>query len=364
MTTSPPRSLAIDAMRGLTIVGMILVNMAIDPARSYPTLLHSVWNGFTLADAIYPSFLFVMGTALALTSDRGDRPPPPWGRVLRRVALLIGFGLFVSNVPFGHLDDAGGWHWQQAAQVRLPGVLQRIALAYLLGVVVVRCGGWRAALGYIVVVLPLFAWATQALGDITLAGSAALRVDLAVFGPAHLYHGEGVPFDPEGLFGTVAATANLLAGYIACRMLTRMPLHRLIARGLVLAAIALLWSHGLPINKKLWSSSYALLNIGLDTALLGGLSVLIDRRGWRFGTGFLGTFGKNPLALYVLAEALMALAWTFRAHGRPIFLWLFEHGFAGAQTGRAGSMALGLAMVLLCWLVGRELERRRLFLRV
>ncbi|MBU6269418.1 MAG: DUF1624 domain-containing protein [Sphingomonadales bacterium] len=361
--TTPARSLAVDAMRGLTIVGMILVNMAIDPARSYATLLHSVWNGFTLADAIYPAFLFVMGTALALTVDRADRPPSGRGRVLRRVALLIGFGLVVSNAPFGRLDDAGNWHWQALENLRFPGVLQRIALAYLLGLGVVRAGGWRAALGFTVAVLPLWWWLALACGDLTLPGSAALKTDLAAFGPNHLYQGEGRPFDPEGLFGTIPATANLLAGYLACCLLPRVPLPALIGGGLALVALALLWSQGLPLNKKLWSSSYALLNLGLDTALLATLAWLIDRRGWRYGTGFLAVFGRNPLALYVLAEILMALAWTFRAAGQPIFLWLYDHAFAGASTGRIGSLAFGLAMVLLCWLIGRELDRRGWYLR-
>jgi len=360
METPGRRYLALDVMRGLTVVLMILVNMAISPELSYRQLLHSPWNGFTLADAIYPCFLFVVGCALALGLDRGTAAPTRvgWGRIIQRSALLVAWGLFVSNVPFGHVAPAGGWVWQNLGDARLPGVLQRIGLAYLLATSVVRLAGVRGAMVWIVGVLGLSWWWLVAFGDLTLDGSAALKVDRAVFGLAHLYRGEGRPFDPEGLLGSLPATANVLAGYLALRVMRQ----NTPARGVRVVAA---WGLGaLPFNKKLWTPSFALLNIGIDALVLAGLAWLIDLGGWRRGTGWLAVFGRNPLALYLIAEVLMALAWTFPLGRQAAFMAIFNQLFAGRITGRFGSLLFGATMVALCWLIGGWLDRRRLYLRL
>lgn len=363
------RLVSIDVMRGLTLAAMIVVNMAISQDLSWSQLLHSNWNGFTLADAIYPSFLFVVGSAMALVFEREGRQPPGWGKIARRAALLVACGMFVSNFPFGWFDDAGAWLWKSYTDFRIPGVLQRIGIAYLLAAVIVRTGGARAAIFYVLLALPLCWGISLAFGDLTLAGSAVLKTDIAIFGPSHLYTGEGQPFDPEGLLGTLPATANLLAGYLALRHLIRAADRAAALRGLALVslaliALALVWAQALPFNKKLWSSSYALLNIGLDGLLLAGLGWLVDIRGWRRGCAFLSVLGRNPLALYMLAEVLMALSWTFRIGDQPVFMAIFDHVFLGQVSGKTGSFAFGLAMVALCWAVGGWMDRRRLYIRL
>ena len=361
------RLLALDAMRGGTMVMMIIVNMAISPALSWGQLLHSVWNGFTLADAIYPTFLFVVGASMALSFGEPGKAPPSWSRVARRAGLLVACGLFVSNFPFGHFGQDGRWLWQTWPQVRLPGVLQRIGLAYVIAAAVLRAGGTRAAWAYAVLMLPLGWGVMVSCGDLTLAGSAVLKVDLAVFGPSHLYHGEGQPFDPEGLLGSFPATVNLLGGYLALRWIRQsrdrwQALRQLALIGLVLVAAALVWAQVLPLNKKLWSSSYALLTIGLDCAVLAVLGWLVDGWGWRMR--LFAVFGKNPLALYMLAEVLMAAAWTAKWGHESLFMAIFTSVFAGNVTGWLGSFAFGLAMVALCWAVGWWLDRRRIYIRL
>lgn len=372
MTASPPaprRYLAVDMMRGGTLALMILVNMAIGEELSYGQLLHSVWHGFTLADAIFPCFLFVVGSAMALTFERPGSPPRGWDRILRRSLLLIACGIFVSNFTFGHFAADGSWSVKPLDHLRLPGVLQRIGLCYLIGAGVIRLGGPRAALVFVALSLPL-AWVLgSAFGTLSLEGSAVLKVDAALFGLDHLYTGEGQPFDPEGLLGSLPSTANLLAGYLALRAVlnARLPersVPRLLLLGLGLAGIALIWAQVLPLNKKLWTSSFALLNIGLDTAILAALVWLIDLKGVTRGTAFFAVFGKNSLALYMFAEVLMGLAWTFEVSGKPLFLWLFETVFAGQVTGKFGSLLFGLAMVGLCWAVGWWMDRRRIYVRL
>jgi len=365
----PRRYLALDVMRGLTLVLMIVVNMAISPELSYAQLLHSTWNGFTLADAIYPCFLFVVGCAMALSFGREAALRPRFGRILRRSALLIACGIFVSNFPFGRFATEGVWVWQAASDVRLPGVLQRIGLAYFLGATVLRLGGPRGAVAWIVVTLPLSWWLALQFGDLTLGGSAVLKMDSAVFGLSHLYRGEGRPFDPEGLLGTLPATANLLAGYLALHYIRHTgnlakALRIAMLMGMGLAMVALLWEGLLPINKKLWTGSYALLNIGLDTALLASLVWLVDLKGMTMGTGWLTAFGRNSLALYVLAEVLMSLAWTLPLGRQSVFMAIFNGPFAGQVTERLGSLAFGLVLVALCWLIGWWLDIKRFYIRL
>ena len=139
---------------------------------------------------------------------------------------------------------------------------------------------------------------------------------------------------------------------------------RVFLAGLALVALAVLWSQWLPFNKKLWSSSFAVLNIGIDSAVLAALTWLTDLRGVRLGTAPFATLGANPLALYILAEVLMALAWTFRVGDQSVFMAIFDTVFAGQVTGRTGSFAFGLALTLLCWAVGRALQRRSIFIRL
>lgn len=363
------RLLSVDVMRGATVVLMITVNMAISPEASFGTLLHSVWNGFTVADAVFPTFLFVVGNAMGLAFDRPGGQAPDWGRILRRSFLLILCGLFVSNFPFGRLLPDAGWEWTDPGRIRLPGVLQRIGLAYLLGAVVIRVAGHRGAWGWVLLALPLNHLLMSAFGDLTLEGSAALKLDLAVFGPGHLYQGEGQPYDPEGLLGTIPSTANLLCGYLAMRALRlgagrNLVLRRLALAGLALLALGLIFHSGIPLNKKLWTSSFAAFTIGLDLVVLSGLVWLIDQRRVRLGTGFFSVFGRNPLALYVISEILMALAWTFPIGDQPAFKAIFDTLFLGQATGKPGSLAYGFALVLVIWSIGRWMDRRGIHVRL
>lgn len=363
------RYLAVDVLRGATVALMITVNMAISPEASFGVLLHSVWHGFTLADAVFPTFLFVVGNAMALAFDRPADRRPGWGKIVRRSLLLIAVGWFVSNFPFGRFNDVGAWAWTQLANIRIPGVLQRIGLANLLSAVVIRLAGARGAWTFAVLAVPLNWWLMQHFGDLTLEGSAALKLDLAMFGPTHLYQGEGQPYDPEGLLGTIPATVNMLAGYLAMRAIRAAPVPaaavgKLALAGVLLLAAGLAWHQGLPLNKKLWTSSFVLFTVGLDLAVLALCAWLLDLRRLTFGSGFFGTFGRNPLALYVISEVLMSLAWTFRVGEQSLFMAIYNTVFLGQITGKVGSLAYGFALVLLVWAIGRWMDRRGIYVRL
>lgn len=223
-TPKRARFLSLDLFRGLTIFLMILVNTAGPGAQAYAQLTHAAWFGFTLADLVFPSFLFAVGSAMsfALAIDTPHRQF--LGRVSKRAALIVLCGVLMYWFPFFHLQPGGGWVFTAIDQIRLPGVLQRIGLCYLLAALLVRYLPPRGIAPACVALL-LGYWAAlyvfgQSGAELSKAGNAGTRLDLWLFGRAHLYRKDG-GFDPEGLLGTLSATVNVLAGYLAGRFLQR-----------------------------------------------------------------------------------------------------------------------------------------------
>jgi predicted acyltransferase len=369
MSLPSNRFQAVDVLRGLTLALMIVVNMSISDTLSFSQLLHSTWNGFTLTDAVFPTFLFVMGNALGFTLERYETQ----GRtvLLRKVAVRTGImflcGLVVSNFPFFTFQD-GAVHWESLSQLRIMGVLQRISLAYALATLIVHVSGIRGAVIYIAAALIGNVWLNAAFGDNTLAGNAALKLDTFVLGASHLYRGEGMPYDPEGLLGTFPAVVNVLAGYLAVRYVRerpegRTPLPFLFSAGLVLIVLSLALNGWVPINKKLWTSTYVLCTTGLDLVVLSALILLVDVWKVRWLPAYFEIFGKNALAIYILAELLMALAWTIQVGAHPLFLWIFEAGFHWLP-GKWASLLFALAFAQICWLVAFIMDRKRIYVRI
>lgn len=370
MATLPNRYLSIDVLRGMTLALMIVVNMSISDELSYAQLLHSVWHGLTLTDIVFPSFLFAVGASMAFSLERYQRQGEAYflGRVAKRGAMIFFCGWVVSNFPFFSIGEHGGFSWVAASDLRILGVLQRIALTYCLAALLLHYAGLRAALIYSVAVLLGYWWLLASFGDYSLAGNVALKVDLSLFGASHLYKGEGIPFDPEGLLGTLPATVNVLAGYAIMRTLRQRPSGQktvvwFVAAGLGLIALSLAWNVYLPINKKIWTSSYVLCTIGIDLLALALLVEFIDIRGWRRPTRYFETFGKNTLAIYLFAEILMSVAWTVKIGDQALFMWIYTHGFQWAGA-KSGSLLMALAFMHLCWMVANLMDKKRIFIRL
>ena len=365
------RYLGVDVMRGMTLALMIVVNMSISDQLSFAPLLHATWHGFTLTDAVFPTFLFVVGAALGFSLERyqeaGSRALLQ--RVFKRAALIFLCGLFISNFPFFRIDPHLGVVWQDAGHVRILGVLQRIGLTYAIAALLLNFTGLVGAAIYSLLALVGYALALTTFGDLTLVGNAPLKLDLMLLGANHLYHGEGVPFDPEGLLGTWPSVVNVLAGYAAVRFLRQRPqtwatVLQLMAAGGVLMLTALAWNGVLPINKKLWTSSYVVWTVGLDLCVLAALTALIDVRGARWGASYFAAFGKNTLAIYILSEILNAVLWTFQIGQSSLFMWLYDGVFAVLAPGKTGSLLFALAMMQVCWMVAWEMDRRRIYIRL
>lgn len=324
---SAAREPALDVFRGATVALMILVNNPGSWNALYPPLAHAAWHGVTPTDLVFPFFLFAVGHALALVMPPLLAGPPRvfWGRVARRAALIFGIGLLLNAAPFVRWDAAGELVMRDWSQLRLMGVLQRIALCFGAAAAIVW---WaerhaarpdRAVLVAVAVLLLGYQALCVALGapgdPYSLQGWFGTAWDKALLGESHLYRGEGVPFDPEGLASTPPAIAQVLLGWWVGRTLARGAIDtgavaRLFTAAVVLGGLAYAWQLGMPLNKKIWTSSYVLLTTALAMASLAALLQLLnhgtrlDGQPSRATVGWVALctwFGRNPLLLFVLA---------------------------------------------------------------
>lgn len=365
------RLLALDVLRGLTVALMIVVNTPGDWNHVFAPLLHAQWHGFTPTDWVFPTFLFVVGNALSFAVPR--YAAQGHGAVLRKafkrnaIIFLLGFLLFWF--PFVTQDASGSWGLIPLAGTRIPGVLQRIALCSLLATLILNFWGLRGAVLYCVLALLGYWWLLLAFGDLTLAGNAPAKFDLWLLGSAHLYQGEGVPFDPEGLLGTLPATVNLLAGYFTGRLLLQQgtgvaTLRRMVQAGVLLVLLALCWQLVLPLNKKLWTSSYVLLTVGLDLLVLALLVYAIEVRGQRGWTYFFEVFGKNTLFIYLLSELAVVVLVRMQMGSVNGYTWLYQQLFQPLAAPQVASLLYALCFMLLCWMVGWLMDKRQWYVKV
>jgi predicted acyltransferase len=351
---------------------MILVNTPGAGAPPYAQLVHTRWLGFTLADLVFPSFLFAMGNALSFAAITRDGDRAFLIKVARRSALIFLLGFLMYWFPFFHIGPDGSWAWNPFAETRVMGVLQRIALCYAFAAVAVRYLSVRwivllsaaLLLGY----WALLYWGSPPGLALDKLGNIGTRLDLQVLGRAHLYRKDG-GFDPEGLLGTLPAVVNVLAGYLAGCFLRargncwRTAMHLGLA-GIVAVVLALLWNSGFSIAKKLWTSSFVLYTVGWDLLLLAVLIQIIEVMGWRRGTGFFTVLGKNPLVIYLLSECLATVLHMIPVGSTNVIDWLSIHLFQWMAPGALGSLLSAIAYTLLCWLVGFVMDRHRIYVRL
>ncbi|MRW87135.1 DUF1624 domain-containing protein [Pseudoduganella sp. FT26W] len=370
MTIQQQRSQAIDVLRGLTVALMIMVNMPGSPATTYAPFLHADWHGLTLTDLVFPTFMFVVGTALSFTLEKyqGMGEAAVLKKICTRTALIFLCGFLMYWFPFVGVDG-GSVSMLPLSGTRVFGVLQRIALGYCAAALLLHYSGAKGAVVF--ALLALFGyWALLAgFGDYTLAGNAQRKLDLLVLGEAHMYHGEGVAFDPEGILSTLPSIVNVLAGYFAGRLVRRLgasyeSIARLMMAGAVLALLALAWSSVFPLNKKLWTSSYTLITIAIDLGVLALLLYVIDLRGQRGWTYFFEVFGRNTLFIYLLSELVATLFFLFRIGGLSVFDWVYLNLFRPWAGTYNGTLLWAAVYMLGCWLVGYLLDRRKIYIKL
>ena len=373
MTSAGRRLLSLDIFRGLTIAGMIVVNNPGTWEHAYPPLLHAEWNGWTYTDTIFPFFLFIVGVAMAFSFGRRMAQTPGRGQLvshtLRRAAVIfaVGLGINALSIPLFH-----------RAHLRIPGVLQRIAVCFLLAALVFLFGGKRGALAAIVVLL-LGYWGLMTLvpvpghgaGHLDLESNLATYVDRQVLGEHTWKHNPA--WDPEGLVSTLPAIATTLMGLlVGLRLASEAPLERKVF-DLLLAAwpmglIGLAWNSVLPINKNLWTSSYALFMSGLASGCLAVLLWLVDLRGWKKWSRPFEWLGKNALFLFVASDLVtIAMIWI-KLEGadqkrRSLYGTLYRTVFDHFTDPRLGSFLFAVSYCALWIAVAGLLYRKRIFIK-
>ena len=368
-----PRFLSLDVFRGLTICLMIVVNTSGAGAEPYPILAHAKWFGLTVADLVFPAFLFAVGNAMSFSDPRA-RPATAWfGRVVKRAAIIFALGYLMYWFPFVHQTATGGWALDPIAHTRIMGVLQRIALCFLATAIAIRYLGVRGLVGLSAVVLAGYWIALLTLGapgqQLTPLGNFGAIADRSVLGIDHMY-AKGHGYDPEGLFSTLPAIVNVIAGYLAGLYLRRqadrsVAVRRLILAGLAVLAAGVAWSFAFPLAKRLWTSSFVLVNIGLDLVVLAGLVAYVEIAGRRTGVRFCEVFGRNPLAIYLFSELFVVVLQLIRTpSGEGLYDWAGLHLFQAAIPGPAGALACAVAYMLVCWGFGYGLDRNRILIKI
>jgi predicted acyltransferase len=376
------RLTSLDVFRGITIAGMILVNMAgvADP-KVYPPLLHADWHGCTPTDLVFPFFLFIVGVAMtfSLSKYTDDNKPTAavYGRIFRRAAILFLLGLLLNG-----FWNKGPWTFDLGS-IRLMGVLQRISLSYLFASLIVlnipRKGQWILAglllVGYwlamMYVPVPEFG-----AGDLTTRfGNFGAYIDRLIIPKDHLFKGDGFKFmgDPEGLFSTIPATVSVLLGYFSGQWLLTQPVKTRTSVGLVLAGIGFfilgwLWSGVFPVNKKLWTSSYVIFTTGLALLFLAACYELIEVRLIRKWGKKFEILGLNAIAIFVasvlLIKVLVRLKVGTGEDAPNLFNWIYKNIFASWSGEYNGSLLFALVTVAFWLFVAVIMYRQRWFIKV
>lgn len=347
---------ALDIMRGLTLALMILVNTPGSWSYVYAPLLHADWHGCTPTDFIFPFFLFMVGAALFFSQRSLTQPHITAGmrhkKIIKRTLLLFAIGLFLNAFPF--MNPLG--------EVRILGVLQRIALAYMFAAFIVLYAGTIARWAVSIIIL-LGYWLLLQLSDqpYSLEGSIVRQVDLAVLGASHLWQGKGIAFDPEGLLSTLPAIVNVLLGFEVARILSTggsSPLKKLAVLGALLIATALIWNMYFPINKSLWTSPFVLITSGVGVVVLLSL-VTLEKTPAKWALGFFTPFGKNPLFIYALSFIWSTMLYTLKI-GEQSYYDFFYQQLARFLDAYNASLLFAILHVLLFWCVAKFMDKKNI----
>ncbi|MEQ1798889.1 MAG: heparan-alpha-glucosaminide N-acetyltransferase domain-containing protein [Lacibacter sp.] len=380
------RFYSLDVFRGATVALMILVNNPGSWAHIYAPLEHAPWHGLTPTDLVFPFFLFAVGNAMSFVMPKLQQGGDAvfWKKVLKRTFLIFIVGLLLHWSPF---IKWSGDHiaFKTLDNLRIFGVLQRIAVCYFFASVIVYYFKQKGAFVFAAVLL-LFYWMLSLLlgtpGDpYSLQGWFGTDIDKAILGEAHMYKGEGVAFDPEGLMSTFAAIVQVIFGYLVGDYIQKKgKTFEMIASLFVIATLLIItgftWDMVFPINKKIWTSSYTVYTTGLAIYSIATMIYFIEFKqatGWL--TKFFDVFGKNPLFIFVLSGFLPRLLGLIRipnginAEGLPKYLspfgWFYEK-ICKLIPGipENGSLFYAICMIVMYWAICYWLDKKKIYIKV
>ena len=381
-----PRYYSLDVFRGATVALMILVNNPGSWAHIFSPLEHASWHGCTPTDLVFPFFLFAVGNAMAFVMPRFEESGAGffWQKVIKRTLLIFAIGLFLNWSPFVRWEGEHivGKAWEN---IRILGVLQRIALCYFFASILIfytKTKGSFVISGIILLTYWCICLFMGRAGDpYSLPGWFGTKIDLNLLGLGHIYKGEGVPFDPEGLASLPGAIVQVIFGFLIGQYIQQKGksyemLSHLFVAGLILFFTGYCWDMVFPVNKKIWTSSYVLYTTGLAILIIGTLIYLIEfkevKGGW---SKFFDVFGKNPLFIFVLSGFLPRVLAMFRwvdhlsPEGKKIytsaFPWFYEHICKNlADDLRIGSLVYALVMIAFYWSIVFVLDKKKIYIKV
>ncbi len=380
----PPsdRIVSLDVFRGMTIAAMTLVNMPGTWDAIYPPLEHAEWNGATPTDWIFPFFLFIAGASISLalgkrvdeqTVDRGV-----YFKIFKRAGLLFALGILLEIFPFYNIWTAA---WFEPSTLRIMGVLQRIAICYMVAALIFLHTNWKRQ-AIIAAVILLGYWALVTVVNVPGCDTTSFNdkacnlsayLDRVILTGDHIWSQSKV-FDPEGLLSTLPAIATTLAGVLAGQWLRSgldgmRKFAGMFVGGAALAIAGWVWSFWFPLNKSLWTSSYVVYTAGLACVFLAVCYWLVDLRGYKRWAKPFVIFGSNAIALYVgstIVETVLSIVYVAAPHDQTMTFRekIFTSVFLPLGAPIDASLYYASSFVFIWLFLMWVLYRRKIFLKI
>lgn len=380
--TTGKRLVSLDVFRGATIAAMILVNNPGTWGAIYPPLRHAQWHGWTITDLIFPFFLFIVGVSVVLAFTKALEKGADTGdlvrKTIKRSAIIFGLGLLMMGYPYFTFDPAFGLH-SNLTGIRLMGVLQRIAICYLIVSILFLYLKPRT-IAIVTAGLLLTYWAMMMLIPVPGYGAGMIDqphsnlsawVDQLLIPEQHIYR-EG-PYDPEGILSTIPAIATTLFGIFAglILMADRTAIEkaaRFMLWGFLLAIIGYIWNWWFPINKSIWSSSYAIFTAGLAMQCFGACYWLIDVKGYQRFTRPFVVYGVNALIVFFVSGLLarsLAMIQIHTGEGAiSLQRLIFNNLFLALTSELNASLLYAITWIVLWYFVLSYMYKRNIIIKV
>lgn len=370
-STTSDRLVSLDVFRGFTIAGMVLVNNPGTWSHIYWPLEHAEWHGWTPTDLVFPFFVFIVGVAIPLAFGRriesGGSKHDLYLKIIRRTLIIFALGLFLAGFPYFDLTT-----------IRIPGVLQRLAVCYLFASLIFLNTKVRtqvivtlALLVFYCLIMTRLHAPGYATGDLSKEGSLASFVDRVIFGP-HIWK-QGKVYDPEGLLSTIPAIATALFGVLTGEWLRTNKSQYEKVTGLFVAGACCLvigwgWNPFFPINKALWTSSYVFFTGGLALQFLALCYFVVDIKKYQKWSKPFVVFGVNAIALFVgtavMARLLGLIKLPWGSETISLQGWIFQKLFLPLASPTNASLAYAVVFILLWLGLMWILYARKIFIKV
>ena len=375
MSKSNKRLFALDTFRGATIMLMILVNNPGTWSHIYSPLRHAKWHGCTLTDLVFPFFLFIMGVAMRFTFEKYEicnKYGPLYKKVFSRSITIFILGLLLNAFPFIRQD----WDW---SSLRILGVLQRIALVYLFASIIVIKLDIKGIIktstfllfGYWLVLY--LSGLINGVEPYALNSNLVLYLDKFILGESHLWTGNGIPFDPEGLLSTIPAIVTTLIGFLVGTMIKtatdqRDNCEKMAILGSIFIIIGWIWGLFFPVNKALWTSSYVLFTVGIGILILTSMIWLIDiKKIHKWAKPFI-VYGSNSIFIFVISGiwTKILLNINFNLNGKIIsgYSYLYQTIFMPLAIDTNSSLLFALFHIVIFWIILALMYKKRIFIKV